>query len=76
MSNQRIIEETQIDEIGIDRIGNTRYNFMMVACESGNLGGTLRSRGELGYIRRGHFSKQQPARTSSSALGTRVFYTS
>ena len=30
---------------------------MMVACELGNLGGTLGLRGELGYIRRSHFSK-------------------
>ena len=53
---------------GIDRIGNSRYNYMMVAYELGNLGGTLGSRGELGYIRRCHFSKQQPAWTSLSTL--------
>ena len=34
----RIIEEIQIDEMGIDRIGNQRYNYMMVAYELGNLG--------------------------------------
>ena len=39
--DQRIIEEIQIDEMGIDRIGNRRYNYMTVAYELGNLGGTL-----------------------------------
>ena len=70
------MEEIQIDELEIDRTGNRRYNYMMVAYELGNLDGTLELRGELGYIRRSHFSKQQPARTSSSALGTRVACTS
>ena len=55
--DHRIIEEIQIDEMRIDRIGNRRYNYMMVAYESDNLGGTLELRGELGYIRRSHFSK-------------------
>ena len=55
--DQRIIEEIQIDEMGIDRIGNRRYNYMMVAYELGNLGGTFGLSGELGYIRRSHFSK-------------------
>ena len=57
--DQRIIEEIQIDEMRIDRIGNRRYNYMMVAYELGNLGGTLELRGELGYIRRSYFSKPQ-----------------
>ena len=74
--DRRIIEEIQIDEMGIDRIGNRRYSYMMAAYDLGNSGGTLGSRGELGYIRRGHFSKEQPTRTSSSALGTRVVCTS
>ena len=42
--DQRIIEEIQIDEMGIGRNGNRRYNYMMVAYELGNLGGTLGSR--------------------------------
>ena len=57
--DQRIIEEIEIDEMGIDRFGNRRYNYMMFSFEFGNLGGTLGSRGELGYIRRAHFSKPQ-----------------
>ena len=57
--DQRIIEEIQIDEMGIDKIGNRRYNYMMVAYELGNLGGILELRGQLGYIRRSHFSKPQ-----------------
>ena len=32
---------------------------MMVAYELGNLGGTFGLRGELGYIKRSHFSKIQ-----------------
>ena len=57
--DQRIIEGIQIDEMGIDRIGNRRYNYIMVVYELGNLGSILGSRGELGYIRRSHFSKPQ-----------------
>ena len=57
---QGIIEEIHADEMGIDRIGNRRYNYMMAAYELGNLGCTLGSRGELGYIKRSHFSKQLP----------------
>ena len=57
--DQRIIEEIWVDEMGIDRIGNRRYNYMMVAYELGNLSGTLGSRGELRYIRSSHFSKPQ-----------------
>ena len=56
--DQMIIEEAHTGEMGIDRIGNSRYSYMMAAYELDNLGGTLGSRGELGYIRRGHFSKQ------------------
>ena len=56
--DQRIIEEIQTDEIGIDRISNMRYNYMMAAYELGNLGGTLGSRDELGCMKRGHFSKR------------------
>ena len=70
--DQRITEEIQIDEIGIHRIGNRRYNYMMVAYELGNLGGTLGLRGELGYIRRSHFSKPQvfaSIRGSSQGFG-------
>ena len=59
VSDQRIIEEIQIDEMEIDRVGNRRYSYMMVAYELGNLGGTLGLRGELGYIRRSHFSQPQ-----------------
>ena len=59
MFDQRIIEDIQIDEMGIDRIGNRRYNYLMVAYELGNLGGTFELRGEFGYIRRSHFSKPQ-----------------
>ena len=44
--DQRIIEEIQIDEIDIDRIGIIRYNYMMVAYELANLGGTFGLRGE------------------------------
>ena len=57
--DQRIIEEIQIDEMRMGRIGNKKYNYMMVAYELGNLGGTLELRGELGYIKRSHFSKSQ-----------------
>ena len=57
--DQRIIEKIQIDEMGIDRIGNRRYNYMMVAYELGSLGGTLGLGGDLGHIRRNHFSKPQ-----------------
>ena len=57
--DQRIIEEIQIDEMGIARIGDRRYNYMMVPYELGNLSGTLELRGELGHIRRSHFSKPQ-----------------
>ena len=64
--DQRIIEEIQIDEMGIDRIGNRRYNHMMVAYELGDLGGTLGLRGELGYIRRSHFSQN----TTLATIGT------
>ena len=53
--DQKIIEEIQTDEMGIERIGNRRYSYMMAAYELGNLGGTLGSRGELGYIKRGYF---------------------
>ena len=68
--DQRIIEEIQIDEMGIDRIGNRRYNYMMVAYKLGNSGGTLGLRGELGYIRRSHFSKSQVfASTGGSPQG-------
>ena len=74
--DRRIIEEIQTDEMGIDRIGKRRYSYMIVAYELRNLSGTTGSKGELGYIRRGHFSKQQPARTSSSAFGARVACTS
>ena len=56
--DQRIIEEIQIDEMGIDRIGNRRYDYMMIAYEFGNLGGTFELSGKLGYIR-SHFSKPQ-----------------
>ena len=55
--DQRIIEEIQMNEMGIDRIGNRRDNYMMAAYEFGNLSGTLQLRGELGHIRRSHFSK-------------------
>ena len=46
--DQRIIEGIQIDEMGIDKTGNKRYNYMMVAYDLGNLGGTLGLTGELG----------------------------
>ena len=59
MFDQRIIEEIQIDEMGIDRVGNKRYNYMMVAYQLGNLGGTLGLRGELRYIKKSQFSKPQ-----------------
>ena len=51
MFNQRIIEEIQKDEIGINRINNMRYNYIVVTYELDNLGSTLGSRGELGYIK-------------------------
>ena len=57
--DQRIIEEIQTDEMGIDRFGDRRYSYMMAAYELRNLGDTLGLRGELGYIRRSHFSKPQ-----------------
>ena len=59
MFDQRVIEEIEIDEMGIARIGNSRDNYMMVASELGSLGGTLGLKGELRYIRRSHFSKPQ-----------------
>ena len=43
--------------MGINKIGNRRYNYMIVAFELGNSEGTLGLRSELGYIRRCHFSK-------------------
>ena len=57
--DERIIEEIHTNQMGIDKIGNRRYNYMMAAYELGNLSSTLGSRGELRYIGRGHFSKQQ-----------------
>ena len=75
MFDQRIIKEIQIDEIGIDKTGNKRDNYMMIGYELGNLGGTLELRGELGYIRRRHFSKPQLfASTQGSPRGIQEQY--
>ena len=38
-------------------IGTTRYKYMMAAYELVNLSGTFGLGGELGYIKRSHFSK-------------------
>ena len=38
--------------MGIHRIDNRRYSYMMAAYELATLGGTLGPRGELGYIMR------------------------
>ena len=75
MFDQRIIEDIQIDEMGIERIGNRRYNYMMVAYKLDNLGGTRELRGELRYIRRNHFSKPQVfASIRGSAQGIQEQY--
>ena len=73
--DQRITEEIQIDKMGIDRIGNRRYNYMIVAYELGNLGCGLGLRGELGYINKRHFSKPQVFTSiRDNPQGSREYY--
>ena len=66
--HQEIIEGTHKDEMEIDRICDRRYNYMMATYYLGKLGGTLVSKGKPKYVRRGHFSKHNLVRTSSSSL--------
>ena len=61
--------------MGIEKIGNMRYNYMMVAYELGILGGTLGLNGDFRYIRRSHFCKPQVfASIRDSPQGSREQY--